>query len=174
MIALTMLFMLALALWGIMRDRHVEKNTLMGEADAGIRQIRRGARKRAVAASVPMPMHFEHTPVHGTPIPVSGFTSRVPMVQAPDRQQALEYLVKNTTTPTQGADIEQVTKAARAATSQPYHVTTRRTAPQGIPVLPQYVRKAPKPPLPRDDSPEAKALRVQRQEQRRTRRFTKK
>ncbi len=63
----TIVFLLLIALWTMVHEKRHTKVSFTAEADEAVRTVRRVARKRAHAASIPMPMEFEFTPVHGVP-----------------------------------------------------------------------------------------------------------
>jgi hypothetical protein len=68
---LVFLVLVAAALVATRHERTPETQATNRAAEAAIKTVYRVATKRARAASIPMPIMFEPTPVHGTPLPAS-------------------------------------------------------------------------------------------------------
>lgn len=72
----TVVFLLGVALWSLLRERHYARLTLTDAADAAVRQVRNVAHRRAAATSTPIPTHLvsEETPVEGVSLPGPAIT----------------------------------------------------------------------------------------------------
>lgn len=72
----TVVFLLGVAVWTLIKERRYTSLTLTDAADAAVRQVRSVAHRRAAASSSPIPTHLvqEHTPVEGVSLPGPAIT----------------------------------------------------------------------------------------------------
>lgn len=67
----TVVFLLGMAMWTLLKERHYARLTMTDAADAAVRQVRSVATRRAAATSSPIPAHLvqEETPIEGVSLP---------------------------------------------------------------------------------------------------------
>lgn len=86
----TILFLLGVAAWTLLKERRYAALTLTDAADAAVRQVRSVAHRRAAATSVPIPTHLiqENTPVEGVSLPGPAITVTIgPDPAEPQRER---------------------------------------------------------------------------------------